>query len=127
MPETKTRPALQRKHTRTTDAKAQAELDAGVRITFEGETYEVRFGDITSTIARQLRTKTGMSFNALMREISVDPDADTLAAFMWLSRRLAGEDVEIDDVVVTYRQILLDEGFEVAVAGQREDEDGPEG
>lgn len=60
-----------------------------------------------------------------MREVTNDPDVDSIAGFIWLARRIAGEKVDIEDVVVTYTQ-LLDEGFEVDVPGAREGGEHPE-
>ena len=125
MTTTPTRPSAARKHTRSTDAKAEAELDQGIRVTLDGEHYEVRLGDVTSTVTRELRAASGMSFNALMEYVTTDPDTDVIAAFIWLARRLRGERVELGEVVVTYRQ-LLGEEFDVSLPDAREDESGPE-
>lgn len=122
---TTTRPTTARKHTRTTEKNRDAALESGIKITLDGEVYEVRLGDVTSNLTRELRRGTGMSFNQLIHEITTDPDADSIAGFVWLARRIAGERVEIDDVVVTYTQLLAD-GFEVDVAGKREAADDPE-
>lgn len=117
------RPDKTRKHTRTTENNATAELEKGLRITLDGESYEVRLADVTSTLARELRRGTGLSFTRLMDEIMTEPDADSIAGFVWLARRIAGEKVDVDDVIVTYAQ-LLDEGFEVDAPGRREEEPG---
>lgn len=114
-----TRPSTARKHTRTTAKNQTDALEQGVRITLDEEVYEVRLADVTSTLTRELRRATGLSFNQLMQEITSNPDADSIAGFVWLARRIAGERVEPDDVVVTYAQ-LLDEGFDIDVPGARE-------
>lgn len=118
------RPSIQRKHTRSTDAKAEAELDSGLRISLDGDVFEVRLGDINSALTRELRQKSGMGFNQLMHLAASDPDTDIIAAFVWVARRLRGEDVEFDDVVVTYSQLLDD--FDIDMPGKREDADSPE-
>jgi hypothetical protein len=115
---TTSRPSAARKHTRTTEKKATDELEKGIRITLDGEAYEVRLADVTSTLARELRRATGMSFTNLMDEIMTAPDADSIAGFVWLARRLAGEKVDVDDVVITYAQLLSD-GFDVDVPERR--------
>ena len=115
---TTSRPTAARKHTRTTEQNRSDALEQGIRITLDGEVYEVRLADVTSNLTRELRRGTGMSFNQLMNEITVDPDVDSIAGFVWLARRIAGEKVEIEDVVVTYTQLLQD-GFDVAVPGKR--------
>jgi hypothetical protein len=121
---TTSRPAS-RKVTRTTEANREDALEQGIRITLDGESYEVRLADVTPALTRELRRSTGMSFNQLMREVTTDPDLDSLAGFVWMARRIAGDTVEVDDVVVTYAQ-LLDEGFEVALPGKRSEDDDPE-
>lgn len=120
-----TRPSAARKHTRSTDAKRTDALEQGLRITIDGEAYTVRLGDVTSTMTRELRRATGMSFNQVMNLVQTDPDSDVIAAFIWVARRIAGEKVDVDDVVVTYTQ-LLDDGFDVSLPGAREEDDGPE-
>lgn len=122
---TTTRPSTARKHTRTTEKNRDAALEAGIKITLDGEVYEVRLGDVTSNLTRELRRGTGMSFNQLMQEVTNDPDADSIAGFVWLARRIAGEKVEIDDVIVTYGQLLADD-FDVDLPGKREAGDDPE-
>lgn len=108
------RPSTARKVTRTTEAKRESDLDNGLRISIEGEPYEVRIGDITSTLARELRAKVGFGPMQLIRQCAIDPDVDLLSAFVWLARRIAGELVRFEDVEVTYAQLLSD-GFDVSV------------
>lgn len=122
---TTSRPSSARKHTRTTEENRSDALEQGIRITLEGETYEVRLGDVTSNLARELRRGTGMALQQLLFEISNNPDLDSIASFVWLARRIAGEKVEIDDVVISYTQIL-NEGFDVDLPGKREAADDPE-
>lgn len=119
------RPSAARKVTRSSEENRQDALEQGVRITLDGESYEVRLADVTPNLTRELRRQAGMSFNQLMREVVTDPDLDSLAGFVWMARRIAGEVVEIDDVIVTYAQIL-DEGFEVATPGKRAEDSDPE-
>lgn len=122
---TTSRPSAARKHTRTTETNRADAMDAGLKISLEGEVYEVRLGDVTSNLTRELRRGTGMSFNQLMREVTTDPDVDSIAGFVWLARRIAGEKVEIEDVVVTYTQ-LLGEDFDIEVPDARDGGDDPE-
>lgn len=125
MTTTAKRPSAARKHTRTSDSSAEAQLEQGIRITLDGEAFEVRLGDVTSTITRELRAKSGMSFTALMEYVTTDPDTDVIAAFVWLARKIRGEQVDFDDVVVTYQQLLSD-GFDVSLPDAREADEGPE-
>lgn len=118
------RPSAARKHTRTTEQTRADELDQGIRITLDDEVYEVRLGDVTSSLARELRRGTGMALQQLLQEITTTPDLDSIASFVWLARRIAGEKVEIDDVALTYGQLL--EGFEIEVPGKRPEADDPE-
>lgn len=119
------RPSAARKHTRTTETSRADAMDSGLKITLEGEVYEVRLGDVTSNLTRELRRGTGMSFNQLMREVTTDPDVDSIAGFVWMARRIAGEKVDIEDVVVTYAQLLGDD-FEVEVPDGRGEAGDPE-
>src|SRR5687768_12770019 len=113
------RPTTARKVTRTTEASREDALDQGLRITFEDEVFEVRVGDITSALARELRGHLGFGPMQLIRQCAVDPDVDLLSAFVWLARRIGGEFVRFDDVEVTYAQLLSD-GFDVATPGDAE-------
>jgi hypothetical protein len=113
------RPTTARKVTRTTEENRDAELDRGLRVTIDGEAYEVRVGDITSTLARELRSKLGFGPMQLINQCAVDPDVDLLSAIVWLARRIAGELVRFEDVEVTYAQLLSD-GFDIDLPGDSE-------
>lgn len=120
------RPSTQRKHTRKTEESRADALEQGIRITLDGAVYTVRLGDITSTVARELRSQAGLSVNQLMQEITTSPDVDIIASFVWLARRLSGDDVAHDDVVISYTQLLGD-GFDVSLPDKREvDDSSPE-
>ena len=116
------RPPLNRKHTRKTEENRKAALEEGVKISYEGEEYVVKLGDISAQVARRFRRDVGCSVQAAMNELSTDPDIDSVAALVWLARLLRGEDVELDDVAMTYGD--LDE-IEVEQAGAG-DENDPE-
>lgn len=113
------RPTAARKVTRTTEANREDALDQGLRITLEGEVFEVRVGDITSTMARELRAHMGFGPMQLIRQCAIDPDVDLLSAFVWLARRISGELVRFEEVEVTYAQLLSD-GFDVTTPGEGE-------
>jgi hypothetical protein len=119
------RPTAARKHTRTTKAKREDELNAGLKVILDGETYVVRQGDMTSRIERELRREYGGSFESLKRELGNDPGSDSIATFIWLARRVAGEHVTLDDVEVSYADIL-DGDLDVDLAGKPEESDSPE-
>lgn len=113
-------------HTRKSSQKAADALDAGARLKIDDVWYEARVGDVTAPIARELRAATGGGFMKLMASIGEDPDVDNISAFVWVARRIKGEQVALEDVEVTYAD-LLGEGFEVAEAGAEEvDADDPE-
>jgi hypothetical protein len=113
------RPTTARKVTRSTEANREDALDQGLRITLEDEVFEVRVGDITPAMARDLRGKVGFGPMQLIRQCAVDPDVDLLSAFVWLARRIAGELVRFEDVEVTYAQLLSD-GFDITTPGDEE-------
>lgn len=119
------RPSLARKHTRSSEQSRNDALNAGLRITIDGEHYEARLRDVPPSLARELRRESGMGFIELMKEISREPDADLLSAFVWVARRLRGEFVAFDEVEVTYEQILSD-SFDVDTATGEEVGEHPE-
>ena len=120
------RPSLAAKESRSTKQEIDAALDEGVRMTMPGgEVYELRVGDVTSVLTRELRAHAGYSFNRLMEYVTSDPDTDVIAAFIWLARRVRGEQVAFDDVVVTFREIL-DDGFDIEAPGAEAGGDDPE-
>lgn len=122
MTETASRPPLQRTHTRKTEAARKAALEDGVKITFDGQEYVVKAGDITAQIARQFRREVGMSFMKVIEELQEDPDIDSVAAVVWLARLIGGEDVTLDEVAINYGDL---DTIEIADA-DAEDEANPE-
>lgn len=113
---TETRPTIARKVTRKSEQNRQEVMDAGVRFTIPDDgTYEVRYGDITPALAREIRRETGYSFQQLMQNIVNDADLDVVATVVWISRHIQGEDVELDSIELNYAT-LLDDGFKVAPA-----------
>lgn len=111
------RPSTARKVTRTTEEHRDEALDQGLRVTIDDEVYDVRVGDVTSKLARELRGHVGFGPMQLIRVCAVDPDIDLISAFVWLARRIRGELVRFDDVEVTYSQLLAD-GFDVDTPGK---------
>lgn len=122
---TAARPALARKVTPGSEKSRLDALDQGVKFTIDDATYEVRVGDVTPQLGREIRNSLGMSFQKLMDEVVRDVDVDTISAFVWIARRIKGEQVALDDVTVTYADMLSD-GFDIDVAGAEEVEDSPE-
>lgn len=100
----------------------------GLKIDLDGKSYVVRQSDISPHDVRALRKETGLSWAGLARELQSDPDIDLIAALIWLSRRIDGDEV-------SYRSILdevsydsdLEIGFEDK-RGKKADEgdDSPE-
>lgn len=120
------RPANVRKVTTKTEANRKEALDQGVKITFEGQTYVLRAADITPRLARELRRETGHSFMRLLSLLAEDPDLDLIAEAIWVTRRIGGETVDLDEVALDYAS--LDEGFDIELAGSDLEavDDGPE-
>lgn len=112
-----------RRVTDNSEKRHQDALDSGVRITFEGREYAVRVGDLTAPVARRLRREAGCSFNSLLQELASDPDIDSVAAVVWLSRVLSGEDIDLEDVAVDYGSL---DDLDISVAGAEEVDGGPE-
>lgn len=105
-----TRPKVERRDTRKTTAKADAELDRGIALEFKGKTYEVRVGDVPPGIARELRQQTGYGFLQLFAAMATTPDLDLIAAWIWLARRIDGENVDLSEVdaEISYASIAVD-------------------
>lgn len=115
------RPSLQKKHTRKTEEARQAGLDAGLRIVIGDEPYEVRLGDISPSLARDVRREFQMGPQKFLATMAADPDVDLLAGFMWIARRIRGEYVDLETVMdsVGY-QTLLDNDIEFDSTGPEE-------
>lgn len=119
------RPTAARKVTKKTEESRREALDQGVRITLDGESYTLRIGDVTPAMARELRRETGHSFMALVNLLGDDPDIDVIAEAVWVARRMAGDEVALDDVMLDYNN--LGDGFDIDVAKPLEVvDDGPE-
>jgi hypothetical protein len=121
------RPALDRKHTRATETKAHAELDEGVAISVDGREYRVTAGDLNALDSRALRRAIGVGFPGLMQQLGSDPDLDSIAAVVWLARRVEGEaHLEYDDVAAefTYNDVIKTEFLTDPPAGGDDDPEG---
>jgi hypothetical protein len=128
-----TRPALNRKVTRSTEQKRKQALEQGLVITIDDERYEVRVGDVTPSMARDLRRETGFGTFGLLQAMTSRQglDIDIIQSFMWLARRISGEyGVQLDDCVFDYNVMLDDKRFTLEDGPAKDDaEDGesPEG
>lgn len=127
MTTTPTRPSASRKHTRSTEANRASGLDEGIRITIEGVVYEVRSGDLTARDARELRRQVGMTFPTLLESLGADPDIDLIAALVWLSRRINGEQVAYDDIADEMGYDVFDTLTLGDTAAEEVDPSDPEG
>lgn len=118
------RPTTARKVTPKDKAAQQDALDSGVRFRLDqgGEWFYLRPADVTPALAREVRGTTGRSFMRLMAEMVNDPDIDVLSDAVWVARRIKGDDVEHEDVTVSYSQLLSD-GFDIDDAGPSAEED----
>jgi len=106
------------------EGKRNAELDTGVRFTVGEDVHEVRIGDITPRLAREVRKATGSSVMQLIQEASEAPDIDTIATLIWVAQRIKGVEVDLDDVDFDYSS-MLSEDFDITVA-EPEVDDSPE-
>lgn len=101
------RPSAARQRTRTTEAKRDDALDQGAKITVDGSEYVVRAGDLSALDSRALRKEVGVSFIQLINELQSDADIDSIAAIMWLARRIKGE------VTLRYDEVAAEVGYDV--------------
>lgn len=133
------RPPLSRVHTRSSEAKRNDELDAGIKLTIDGQSYSLRLGDLQPHHVRALRMVThvaygpihpgGLTVETLMAHCASSPDVDYISTFVWFARYVAGEtDLTHDEVSIDYAAILAD-GFEIVEAGAEtaEELESPEG
>ena len=117
------RPGIARKETRKTKESRQAALDQGVKITLGDDAYEVRIGDVTPMIERRFRRTYGVPVLGLIDELSDAPGLDSIGALMWLSRLIAGDDVDLDDFLVSYADL---DDIEIGETGAQETGGSPE-
>lgn len=93
------RPSIQRKHTRSTKAKQDAELDETFAIRVDGEVYKITPADLTGAQEFRIRQATGMSVTQVITNLQAAPGVDMLGVFMWIARTTAGEKVELMEVL----------------------------
>lgn len=117
-----TRPSLNRKVTPRSEQGREEALNKGLAVSIDGRRYEVRVGEVSSKLARELRGYVGIGPLQLIASCATNPDIDLLAAFVWLARRCDGEVVAFDDVTVTYGQMLGD-GFDMDLPDGDGDDD----
>lgn len=123
------RPSLTPKVTKGTEGKRSDVLNFGIAMTLPTEDgteeFSLRLGELTSPIARDLRANYGGSFEMLVAELLAVPGIDTIATFVWLCRRVRGDVVDLDDVLVSYEQMFSDD-FQVTATGPEELSGSPE-
>lgn len=100
-PSTTRRPA-----TKKSKADKQKALDQGIKVTVAGVDYSVRLGDLSALDSLALRRELGVSFMGLMRQLNDDPDIDSIAAIVWLRRRIDGE------IVLPYESVAADFSYD---------------
>ncbi len=113
-----------RKHTASSKMRREEVLSQGYKLTIEGVTYQAELGDVTPAIARDLRRGTGFGFLGLMMEMAKGADIDLISAAVWVARRIDGEIVDLEDVVVDYAALMSDD-FEVEIAESDSKADAP--
>jgi hypothetical protein len=85
------RPSSARRHTRTTEAKADDELDRGIAFTDDdGTRIQVRVRDVKGTHDAALVAATGYDFFGLMEAATQRTGLDLLAALIWFGRMVNG-------------------------------------
>lgn len=122
---TEKRPSIQRKHTRSTEAKRNDELDRGIAITDDdGTRLQVRIRDVKGVHDAALVRALGIDFMGLLVEISKRQGLDLLAAVVWFCRLVNGRDAG------TYEEVLESFGYEDVLAldldTAKEEDDSPE-
>lgn len=116
-----------RQRTRSTEANRDAAHDQGVRLTIDGRVYEVRHGDLSALDVRALRREVGVSFVGLIDELNDAPDVDSIAAFMWLARRLEGEKALTYEAVAAEVDYDITDSLKIDEPGAEDATTDPEG
>ena len=119
------RPSAARKHTRTTEAAQDAELDRGITFTDDdGTRLTVRVRDIKGKHDAALVAAMGVDFMGLMEKASERQGTDLMAALVWFGRLVNGREDK------TYEETLEDFGYAELLAADldqaEKDDDRPE-
>lgn len=119
------RPSAARRHTRTTEANADAELDRGIAFTDDdGTRLQVRVRDVKGRHDAALVEATGYDFLSLLEKASERQGMDLMAALVWFGRFVNGR------VDKTYEDTLDEFGFAEFLASDfdepKKDDDRPE-
>lgn len=99
------RPSPTRKFTQADKAAREKALKSGLRITVDGQAFQVRAGDLSALDELELRRTIGCSFMGLVQQVANDPGYDLLAAVIWLARKTGGEPD------LTYREVASEVHF----------------
>jgi hypothetical protein len=103
------RPSLAKKPTRKTNEKVDSSLDMGARFTIDGTVYEILAGDLSALDVQALRKQVGTSFPSLLATLFSDEgDIDTVAAVLWLARKVNG-----GEPALTYNEVAAEVGYDV--------------
>ena len=112
------RPSAARKHTRTTEAKQDAELDQGISFTDEdGTRLTVRVRDVKGKHDAALVAATGVDFMGLMAKASERQGTDLMAALVWFGRLVNGREDK------SYDETLEDFGYADLLAAELDEAD----
>lgn len=118
------RPSLAKKHTRSSKAKRDEELDRGIAFTdVDGKRLAVRLGDVRGSHDRRLRQEIGLDFVGLMDALLRSQGTDLLAAAVWFARLVNDHNTE-----QTLDELLEEFSYERVEAAMFDDaaaEDGP--
>lgn len=71
--------------------RAAEKQGPALAVEVNGTTYTFALKDMTALDVRALRQEYGVSWNALVRQYRQDSDLDTVAAIVWMARRMNGE------------------------------------
>lgn len=104
--------------------KPEGEGKNHIIIKVDGKEYGLRFDEIPASEAGVLRKATGASLKSVFEDAGNDPDIDTVAALVWLSRRQNGEKNLPYNVVADAINYLTD--IEEVEGEPAEDESDPQ-
>lgn len=99
MTTTEARPPLARKHTRTTIAKQDAQLDQTVEVLIDGESYKLTPADLTGIHEMRIRKETGLSVSEILTKLQESPGIDLLGMFMFACAIAAGDNPDLMEIL----------------------------
>lgn len=83
-----------------TEKRRAEAVGAGIEVSWQDRKYTVHYGEVSATVALELRRQAGLSLNEIWRQLGAgDAGPDTVAILIWIARRIGGETVALASVL----------------------------